>query len=184
MYADTLDGTPRRRGRLSGSLSFPNPRLSSWQGFRLRPRRGALRKRGYSRGPHEVFPGKDTPNEAYEPFFDNALAAAETGWFDALAHLDLCKRYGVLYFGEFDPTPFWERINRVLKTIIGNSMSLEINTSGLRQNPRACYPGEEILQRYCELGGKKITVGSDAHTSEDVGAGIRIRTGDGKQPGF
>lgn len=131
----------------------------------------------------KYFPGK-TPNGAYEPFFDNALAAAQTGWFDALAHLDLCKRYGVLYFGEFDPTPYWERINQVLETVIGSGMSLEINTSGLRQNPRDCYPAREILELYRELGGTRITVGSDAHRAEDVGAGVTTALAMARSLGF
>ena len=54
---------------------------------------------------HErYFPGK-TADEAYSPYFDNVLAAANAGCFDAIAHLDLCKRYGVRYFGRFDWSP-------------------------------------------------------------------------------
>ena len=37
---------------------------------------------------------------------------------------------------------------------------------------RIAVPDKEILQRYAQLGGTMITVGSDAHCPEDVGAGF------------
>ena len=33
-------------------------------------------------------------------------------------------------------------------------------------------PDEPIIRRYRELGGKYITIGSDSHTANEVGAGI------------
>ena len=117
------------------------------------------------------FPGK-TAEEAYAPYFDITLAAVKTGWFDALAHLDLCKRYGVRYFGPFDWTPYRERIEQILRAVIDLDMALEINTSGLRQSPQDTYPSADILELYFSLGGRLITIGSDAHKTEDVGAGI------------
>lgn len=35
-------------------------------------------------------------------------------------------------------------------------------------------PGFELLKRYRELGGKLVTIGSDAHRWMDVGAGIEM----------
>jgi histidinol-phosphatase (PHP family) len=121
---------------------------------------------------HEIyFPGK-TADEAYAPFFDNVLAAVETGWFDTLAHLDLCKRYGVRYYGPFDSTPYKGIIEQILRAVISRGMSLEINTSGLRQSPEDTYPSLDLLRLYASLGGKLIAVGSDSHKPQDVGAGI------------
>ena len=121
---------------------------------------------------HEnYFPGK-TVDQAYAPYFDNTLDAVETGWFDSLAHVDLCKRYGVMYLGPFDWTRFRKPIEDILDAIIRRGMSLEINTSGLRQAPGETYPSGDILARYREMGGRNIVVGSDAHRAEDVGSGI------------
>lgn len=117
------------------------------------------------------FPGK-TPREAYEPYFENALEVVETGWFDCIAHLDLCKRHGVRYLGDFDCSAHWEWIDRVLAGVVASDMALEINSSGLRQSPSDTYPCEEILRRYRALGGRTITVGSDSHRPGDVGAGV------------
>lgn len=119
----------------------------------------------------QYFPGK-SPEEAYAPFFANVLAAVETGWFDTLAHLDLCKRYGVRYYGPFDWRPYREVIEQILRAVIGRGMSLEINTSGLRQSPEEAYPSLDLLRLYASMGGKLIALGSDAHKPEDVGSGI------------
>lgn len=120
---------------------------------------------------HLYFPGKQEL-EAYIPYFENTIEAIQTGWFDTIAHLDLCKRYGVRYFGHFNPAPFQNLITTALTSVVDQRMSLEINTSGLRQSPQDFYPCEEILQEFYRLGGKDITVGSDAHKAEDTGSGI------------
>ena len=119
----------------------------------------------------KYFPGKEE-EEAYLPYFDNVLKTVETGWFDTLAHLDLCKRYGVRYYGPFGWARYEEQISEILCAVIERKMTLEINTSGLRQSPGDTYPTRNIMELYYSLGGRQITVGSDAHNEEDVGAGI------------
>ena len=46
---------------------------------------------------------------------------------------------------------------------MASGTALEVNTSGLRQMPRETYPPAAIVARYRELGGRAVTVGSDAH---------------------
>ena len=121
---------------------------------------------------HEkYFPGK-TERQAYLPYFETAIAAVESGLFDGLAHMDLCKRHGVRYFGEFRPEDYLPEIESVLKALIRQGMALEINTSGLRQAPKKIYPGLEILRIYTDLGGRNVTVGSDAHYPHHLGLGL------------
>lgn len=133
---------------------------------------------------HErYFPGK-CADDAYTPYFENVLATAETGWFDTLAHMDLCKRYGVRYFGALDWTPYRERIEQILRVVIARDMALEINTSGLRQSPEDTYPSRELLELYFALGGRLITIGSDAHKTMDVGAGVDAALELAREVGF
>lgn len=121
---------------------------------------------------HEkYFPGK-SEREAYIPYFEAALAAVETGFFDGLAHMDLCKRHGTRYYGKFDLDNYLSQVEEILKALIRHDMALEVNTSGLRQAPGEMYPSSETLQLYADLGGRKVTIGSDAHLVHHLGLGL------------
>lgn len=106
-----------------------------------------------------------------EDYFDDLLAVAKWGRFSVLGHMTLPLRY-MMKAGlpPADLTPYRDRIDAVLRRLTESGLGLECNTSrGV--GPR--LPGEDILRRYRELGGEIITLGSDAHTPEFVGAGIR-----------
>ena len=47
---------------------------------------------------------------------------------------------------------------------------LEVNSSGFRQGMDAPLPDDTVLSLYYALGGRMITVGSDSHTPNDIGA--------------
>ncbi len=49
-------------------------------------------------------------------------------------------------------------------------MVIEINTSSLRKEHSETMPAKELLEIYKECGGMYVTVGSDAHKIEDIGA--------------
>ncbi|MEN6372267.1 MAG: histidinol-phosphatase [Armatimonadota bacterium] len=121
---------------------------------------------------HEkYFPGK-SEREAYLPYFEAALAAVETGFFDSLAHMDLCKRHGARYYGKFDLDRYLPQVEDILKALIRHDMALEVNTSGLRQAPGEIYPSLETLELYASLGGRKVTIGSDSHLVQHLGFGL------------
>ena len=59
-------------------------------------------------------------------------------------------------------------IDSILKKIIDRGKALEINTAGLKYGLGFAHPKKEILERYKELGGELITVGSDAHIADHL----------------
>ena len=71
-----------------------------------------------------------------------------------------------------DIKKYSQRIDAILELLIKNRKALEVNTSGLRQVIGRTLPDEDIVRRFRELGGKYVTVGSDAHRWGDIGAGI------------
>jgi histidinol-phosphatase (PHP family) len=111
-------------------------------------------------------------HQAYLPYFEELLRAAQSGLADVLGHLDLVKRYGEDHYGPFVPAHFEDEIRAVLKALVDSGTGLEINTSGLRQRPGTPYPGLTVLRWYRQLGGEVLTTGSDAHHVDDLGAGI------------
>jgi histidinol-phosphatase (PHP family) len=109
---------------------------------------------------------------AYGAYFDAVEALIESRLFDSLAHLDMPKLHSTPVYGHFDPERFWGRIERILQLVIQSGMALELNTKGWRQLPEESYPGEAILRRYAELGGTRITIGSDTHDAARIGYDI------------
>lgn len=105
-------------------------------------------------------------------YLEELLLIAAQGDFDCMAHLDLIKRYaagqGVTIRAEDEE----ELVREILKTLVKRGKGLEVNTSGLRQEVKETFPSETILRWYREEGGTVLTVGSDAHRKQDVGAGF------------
>ena len=57
-------------------------------------------------------------------------------------------------------------------TVIKDGKGIEINTSSHRYGLADTTPSHEILKLYKELGGEIITIGSDSHKPEHLGAYI------------
>lgn len=112
-------------------------------------------------------------SDVLNQYFDEVLETAKWGNFDSLAHLTYPLRYIV---GEHkihvDPYLFSDKIDDILKILVENDKALEVNTSGLRQKIGTTLPDFDIIKRFHDLGGKYITIGSDAHRWADVGFGL------------
>ena len=90
--------------------------------------------------------------------------------YSVLGHLDLIVRYdeeGVYPFEKVKPM-----IEEILKQVIKDGKGIEINTSYHRYGLKDMTPSRDILKLYRELGGKIITIGSDSHKKEHLGAYI------------
>ena len=108
-----------------------------------------------------------------DEYFEWELKLAQWGGFDTLAHLTYPLRYIVGNYGKpVDMSRYSEIIDEILLELIRNKKSLEINTAGLRKKIGVASPDESIVRRYKELGGELITIGSDAHYAEHLGADI------------
>ncbi len=89
--------------------------------------------------------------------------------YHALAHLDFPRRYQK----EKEPfsTELYDIITEIYKILINNGKSLEVNTASVKIYGEP-NPSIELLKLYKSLGGRNITIGSDAHRVQDIGRGI------------
>lgn len=90
--------------------------------------------------------------------------------YSVLGHMDLIVRYdeaGIYPFEKVRPM-----IEEILKIVIADGKGIEINTSSRRYGLTDSMPSANILKLYRELGGKIITIGSDSHQPEHLGAYI------------
>lgn len=107
--------------------------------------------------------------EAYLRYFKEVLENVKLyDEFDVYGHLDYVVRYGGYVEKKIEYGEFKEILDEILKIIVNKNKGIEINTSGIRYGLGSPHPNIEIIKRYRELGGKIITVGSDAHKIEDL----------------
>ncbi len=111
-------------------------------------------------------------DEFFSVYLNELLHLIEFGGFDSLAHLDYPLR---VMRGKTEPCMrrYEEAVDRVLRSVIEKGLALEINTRGLMDWKNRTEPEEWVLRRFYELGGRMITIGSDAHKHEIVGFEIR-----------
>ncbi len=122
--------------------------------------------------------------EAVAPYFDEVLAAARSGLFDCLGHLDVVKKYVAADFPAalFAEAP--DLYEPVLEALVDSGTGLEVNASGLRQAPGETYPAPWVVARYRELGGRLVTAGSDAHRGESFAYGLARSYAQAARAGF
>lgn len=117
----------------------------------------------------EYFADRSIDNVMF-PYVEQIHAAVETGWFDTIGHIDLPKRYAPSSAGPYVPSRYAIALQEVFRSLIDHGLTFEINTSGLRQGPKSSMPGPQIVALYTELGGKAVTIGSDSHVPDTIGA--------------
>lgn len=112
-------------------------------------------------------------NDLYTVYSRELKALVQWGKFDCVGHIDLIKRYCTCFYNSRVTLAICrDMLEDVLKSIIYEGKGIEINTSGLRQQPKETYPGIDILKLYRQLGGEILTLGSDAHNTQELGRGL------------
>lgn len=115
---------------------------------------------------------KDTdPDDMIASYYREMLSNLKSmqDW-DTLAHIDYIIRY-IPDRGDraYDSMiRHREVIDEILRHVISCGKCLEVNTAGYKYGLAQPNPAPAILQRYRELGGKNITIGSDAHEPEQI----------------
>jgi len=102
--------------------------------------------------------------EFYTMYWDEVLKTVRHGGFDTLGHIDFPKRYyQEVYYQD-------AKLKEIFEYLLDRGGVLEINTSSMRKGYFEPMPGDDLLQLYKAVGGKYVTIGSDAHVPDDLGA--------------
>ncbi len=119
-----------------------------------------------------------TRNQYVSAMLENTMRAAESGYFDAIAHMDMyrwvftwCGKRPTLIDDGFSEERHCNGIEATLRAIRENGLRLEINShfaegTGALENT---YPSASILRRALAMD-LRVSYGSDAHKPESVGA--------------
>ncbi|MCR5794122.1 MAG: histidinol-phosphatase HisJ family protein [Solobacterium sp.] len=84
--------------------------------------------------------------------------------YSVLAHLDLLVRYDPL--GAYPFANVRDMVAEILKLAIRDGKGIELNTSSWHYGLSDTQPSRAILKLYKDLGGRIITIGSDAHITK------------------
>ncbi|MCD4708702.1 MAG: PHP domain-containing protein [Candidatus Sabulitectum sp.] len=120
------------------------------------------------------FLGKNTLG-VVEQYYKETLKIVQTCPINILAHMGIFRR-GMARAGlavDFDETALFNSLIRdILETMIQRGIALEVNTAGLRRPEGTTYPTASVIRMYAELGGSRITLGSDTHRRENAFFGL------------
>ena len=114
--------------------------------------------------------------EAYDiirMYFSDLAATVKEADFDICAHLTLPLRYtNGVYGKKLALRDFTTEIEKILSTLIGRQKALEINTSDVHHQLFDFMPGEDIVSLYYNMGGRLVTIGTDAHLPQNISSGF------------
>lgn len=112
-----------------------------------------------------------TDAQCYREYYEEMLTVVKNYHnYSCLAHMDLIRRYLDKDANTFEENK--EIVSEILSYIIADGKGIEVNTSSVRYQIPDTTPSVDILKLYKELGGEMITIGSDSHTPEQLGAHI------------
>ncbi len=123
---------------------------------------------------YRMFYKDRSQQEVYSQYLRTMADMLQTHSFvDVLGHIDYISRYAPYDVPGISYATFHEEIDQVLRMALATDTILELNTR--RLSDRAVldelYP---IYKRYYELGGRYVSIGSDAHKPEAVGAAFLV----------
>ncbi len=128
---------------------------------------------------------QDEVTKLLDRYFDEVCKLCKNPKFDVLGHLTYTLRYIEGEYGfKVNMEKYDEVIAESFRSLARNGKGIEINTSGLRQKYGRAFPEEKYVRLFKDLGGEIISLGSDAHFVEHLGAHIGRGAEIAKSAGF
>ena len=121
---------------------------------------------------------------AYNAYLYRVLESLEAPYpYDIVAHIGYCSRNATYPDPKLRYEDFSDVLDCILKGIIRRGKILEINTSS-KTAGSPFLPDTDILCRYFELGGRKISFASDAHDTMRIAEKYHLVTDAVRKIGF
>lgn len=112
---------------------------------------------------HERFFEWRTLRQSYADYLSAVLESVKADFdYQIIGHIGYVSRYHAGENHKIKYEDFSEIFDLILMEIIARGKCLEINVS-VGKHDWLCLPDEGIIKRYVELGGEKLSFGSDAH---------------------
>lgn len=115
----------------------------------------------------EFYADKDKAT-AYRKYFQQMAVEAAACDYDVLGHIDYICRAAPYDNPEIDYATFREEIDEVLQIVVDREKVLELNTRRFGSD-RAIRELVPVYKKYRAIGGRYVTIGSDAHRVDAIG---------------
>lgn len=158
VYSDEIDRLQERypNMKLIKGLEFTNPEkypkeLEIVNGLDI----------DYIIGSNHELPKQYDEREILE-YYKKILKIVKLQGIDSLGHMDYIRRK---YDDSIVPE---DLIREIYSYLIENGITLEINSSARRRKGLDSFPSNRKLALYKEMGGDRVTIGSDAHRLNEI----------------
>ncbi|MEG0641268.1 MAG: histidinol-phosphatase HisJ family protein [Clostridium sp.] len=111
----------------------------------------------------------------YDKYFNTMLRQInENPYFDSLGHIDYIARYAAKHYNnsEIYYDKYSYIIDKILKEVALMEKALEINTRRLNSK-KSIENLIPIYRAFKNFGGKLVTIGSDSHSKDSIGANFK-----------
>ena len=102
-----------------------------------------------------------------DDYINTLTALAATDTFDVMGHIIYPLRYLPQQW-QLTLDPYEEQLRQLFRTLVQSGRGIELNTT----QGNTVLEWTPVLELYRDCGGELITIGSDAHRPEYVGAGF------------
>ncbi len=110
--------------------------------------------------------------EMVSQYYENLKHAVKSELFDAIAHLDVYKKYGLGFYGKEVLVAHRGFVEPILELMAKKDVGIEVNTGVLRKGLKEFCPGQKILVLALKKRVKIVAFGSDAHKVDHLGRDI------------
>ncbi|RLI10280.1 hypothetical protein DRO42_01760 [Candidatus Bathyarchaeota archaeon] len=162
LEVDYFPGEERRLASVLDEhpLDFVLGSLHYIRGYDIGSRRGSV-----------AFFSRRPLREALDVYYRGWREAVESGLFDVMAHPDYFRKY--LPLTRPDPVAFEDygpAAIEAIDSLRSYGVGVEVNASGYRHGIGDCYPSLDFLRAAREAGVEAVTLGSDSHSHDGLGA--------------
>ena len=117
--------------------------------------------------------GKMDVEAFFHEYLQREIELAKNYDYDVIGHCTYPLRYLTERGFSLDLSGYADEFRELFSSVIKRGKGIEFNVAGICRQVRVLLPELPLIKEYLSLGGEILTIGSDAHVPEHVGAPIK-----------
>ncbi len=111
----------------------------------------------------------------YKRYYREVARSIESELFDVIGHFDLVSKYVDEKRADLSKFDHGEAAQKILEAMVETQHYFELNSkwSRPRGSSKTVLSMQDLLRLYLKCGGTRISLGSDAHSTDELGRGIQ-----------